>query len=255
MFMKYIAPFFILFIILTSPLICIGQDSDSTEVFNPYIDDITQRIPSLEDLIDSALVHSPMLKFQDADIAFWKYKVKTARREFMQNFYIDGLLQTDIWDAYTSNQTNVGSLSEILTFQDSYRALVSVSLRLPMDDFYDRRNRVKTAFKDVEKSMAQKDNLILQLRKDIILQYNTLIVNQRVLKIANDNVIANALQKEMGDKEFLNGQTTLYELARINEMYRKAVTDFETARIAFYNAYMILQEMTGIKFNVSISIE
>jgi outer membrane protein TolC len=240
---------------LFGQLINFGEGRDSTYVFNPMLDDITQRIPPLEDLIDSAIVHSPLLKAQDADIAIFRYKIKTAQREWMQNLYLDGLLQNDVWDALTNNKTSYGDDNSVLSYQNNNRVLVGISIRLPMDDFWDRRNRVKTATKEVEKSMATKDNLILELRKAIILQYNTLIVTQRILKIANDNVIANSLQKEMGDKEFLNGQTTLYELAYINEMNRKAVTDFEEARIAFYNAYMMLQEIAGIKFNVINKID
>ena len=245
------------------PLLFFGQGfmkvashpQDSTVTFNPFVDDITQRIPPLEDLIDSAIIHSPLLRSQDADISIWKYKVKTARRQWMENFYIDGQLQNDIWDALSNNKTSYGDDNTILSYQNNNRALAAISLRIPMDDFWDRRNRVKTASKEVEKAMALKDNEIIELRKVIIIQYNQLIVNQRILKIANDNVIANALQKEMGDKEFLNGQTTLYELAFINEMYRKAVTDFEESRNAFYNAYMILQEIAGIKFNVINKID
>lgn len=254
---------FILTLLLGTSFSVLGQGfmktathpQDTAVAFNPFVDDITQRIPPLEDLIDSAIIHSPLLRSQDADIAIWKYKVKTARREWMQNLYFDALLQNDYWDALTNNKTNYGDDNTILSTQNNNRALASVSVRFPMDDFWDMKNRIKTATKEVEKAMAIKDNEIVELRKLIIIQYNQLIVNQRILKIANDNVIANALQKEMGDKEFLNGQTTLYELAYINEMYRKAVTDFEESRNAFYNAYMILQEIAGIRFNVINKID
>jgi len=229
--------------------------SDVSQDFDPYLEDIALRIPPLEDLIDSAIVHSPVLRVSDADILIAKYKIKTIKRQWMENFYIDGLLQTDVWDAYTTNQIYNAEPYPISSVQDSYRYLIGASMRLPMDDFWDRRNRIKTETKQLEKNMANRDYQILQLRQAIITQYNTLIVNQRILKIANDNVIANALQKEMGDKEFVNGQTTLYELAYINEMYRKAVTDFEDARFQFYNSYMQLQELCGIKFNVINKIE
>ncbi len=238
------------------PSLCKGQDDMGTtkntnDAINPLTDDIIQRIPPLEDLIDSAIQYAPSLKSQDADIAIWKYKTITAKREWMQNFYIDGLLQTDVWDAYTYNQM-IGGVPTypISTYQDSYRALGSVSIRIPMDDFWDRRNRVKTVTKEIEKSMAIKENLILEIRKVMVLLYNQLIVSQRKLKISNENVITNSLQKDMAEKEFLNGQTTLYEVARINEMYRRAVYDFEDARIELYNAYSLLQEICGIKFNV-----
>jgi outer membrane protein TolC len=260
--MKTRHTFLLVIFLLNFPLLFFGQGlfkggntQDSTATFNPFADDITLRIPTLEDLIDSAIMNSPLLRSQDADIAIWKYKIKTARRDWMQNLYIDGLLQNDIWDALTNNQTNYGDNNSILSYQNSNRALAAVSLRLPLDDLWDRKNRIKTATKEVEKSMALKENQIIELRKLIIVQYNQLIVNQRILKISNENIYAQALQKEMGDKEFLNGQITLYELAQINEMYRKAVTDFEESRFNFYNAYMLLQEFAGIKFNVINKID
>lgn len=229
--------------------------SDTAQEFDPYLDDISLRIPPLEDLIDSAIVHSPVLKVSDADIMIAKYNIKSMKRQWMENFYLDGQLQTDVWDALTNNRTTYGDDNTIISYQDNYRYLVAASVRIPMDDFWDRRNRIKMETKQLEKNMANRDYQILQLRQAIITQYNTLIVNQRILRIANDNVIANALQKEMGDKEFVNGQTTLYELAYINEMYRKAVTDFEDARFQFYNSYMQLQELCGIRFNVLNKIE
>ena len=103
--------------------------------------------------------------------------------------------------------------------------------------------------------MASKDNVILQLRQTIITNYNQLIVNQKILKNANESVIAGAMNKEMGDKEFLNGQSTLYDLAYIMEMYRVAVYNYETSRNQFFNSYMILQELCGFKFNVINKIE
>jgi len=58
---------FIMIAFLFMPLLNIGQTRDTT-YFNPLIDDITQRIPPLEDLIDSAIVHNPQIKYYDADI-------------------------------------------------------------------------------------------------------------------------------------------------------------------------------------------
>ena len=241
--------------VLFIPVYSYTQQRDTTVYFNPLIEDITQRIPPLEDLIDSAIVHSPSLKYYDADIAEWRYKVKSAARVWMRNFYIDASIQNDFWNANTSNSSSLGDNSIIYSFQNNYRGVAGVSIRLPMEDFWDRKNQIKTATKEIEKSMAQKDNQILELRQKIITQYNQLIVNQKILKNANESVIAGAMNKEMGDKEFLNGQSTLYDLAYIMEMYRIAVYNYETSRNAFYNSYMIMQELCGFKFNVINKIE
>jgi outer membrane protein TolC len=242
-------------ILLFLPRISPGQARDTT-YFNPLIEDITLRLPPLEDLIDSAIVHSPQIKYYDADIGAWRYRVKSVGRTWMRNFYIDGYIQSDWWDATTSNKYySQGTVDDIYSYQNSLRGLGSISFRIPMQDFWDRKNQMKTATKEIEKSMASKDNVILELRQKIITQFNQLIVNQKILKNANESVIAGAMNKEMGDKEFLNGQSTLYDLAYIMEMYRVAVYNYETSRNAFYNSYMILQELCGFKFNVINKIE
>ena len=243
----------ILFLVTT--LISFGQVKDTLYVFNPMIDDITLRIPPLDDLIDSAIVHSPLLKTIDADIYINKYMVKTARREWMQNLYLDFNAIINYYDGLTHNKTNLGDINSVLTTQDANRYAVGASIRMPMDDLWDRRNRVKTATKYVERAISEKDYQTQEIRKAVIEQYNKLIINQRILRIANDNQIFMGMQMAMAEKDFINGQMTLYEMARLNEMNRKAVTDFESARIEFYNAYMILQEIVGIRFNVINKIE
>jgi len=107
------------------------------------------------------------------------------------------------------NNAATSAIQQIYSFQNSYRGLGQLEIRLPMQDSWDRKNQMKTATKEIEKSMANKDNVILELRQKIITQYNQLIVNQKILKNANESVIAGAMNKEMGDKEFLNGQSTL----------------------------------------------
>ncbi|MBE0646837.1 MAG: TolC family protein [Bacteroidales bacterium] len=232
-----------------------GQERDTLFVFNPIVDDITLRIPPLDDLIDSAIVHSPSIASVDAEIYIRKYGIKSARRDIMQNFYLDAGLDVTYLDGLTNNATNLGDINSVLTNQNNSGYAAGISIRMPLDDLMDHRNRVKTATKFMEQAYSERDIQIRLVRRDIIEQYNRLIINQKILKIANDNQIFMSLQMAMAEKEFLNGQLSLYDLARLNEMNRKAVTDFEDSRNEFYNAYMILQEIVGIRFNVINNIE
>ena len=233
----------------------VGQVRDTMFVFNPIVDDITLRIPPLDDLIDSAIVHSPAVASVDAEIYIRKYGIKTARRDIMQNFYLDAGLDVTYIDGLTNNTTNLGDINSVLSNQDNSGYAAGISIRMPLDDLMDHRNRVKSATKYMEQAFSERDIQIRLIRRDIIEQYNRLIINQKILKIANDNQIFMSLQMAMAEKEFLNGQLSLYDMARLNEMNRKAVTDFEDSRNEFYNAYMILQEIVGIKFNVIKNIE
>jgi len=233
----------------------VGQVRDTMFVFNPIVDDITLRIPPLDDLIDSAIVHSPAVASVDAEIYIRKYGIKSVRRDIMQNFYLDAGMNLTYINGLTNNTTNLGDINSVLSNQDNSGYAAGISIRMPLDDLMDHRNRVKTATKYMEQAFSERDIQIRLVRRDIIEQYNKLIINQKILKIANDNQIFMSLQMAMAEKEFLNGQLSLYDLARLNEMNRKAVTDFEDSRNEFYNAYMILQEIVGIKFNVINNIE
>ncbi|MEI6456365.1 MAG: TolC family protein [bacterium] len=249
--------FQILFIILlcSNAANSFTQTSDTTIIFNPLIDDITLRIPPLQDLIDSAIIHSPYIKTSEADISIAKYDIKSTRRQWMENFYFDASANRDLYNGLTTNEVINANPNQILTGQTNNRLAAGISIRLPMLSFADLNNQVKNATKKLERAISIKESQILELRKELIIRYNQLIINQRILKSANENITYTSLQKDMGEKEFLNGQTTLYELARISEMHRKAVTDFETSRNEFYNAYMILQEIVGIKFNITTKID
>ncbi len=245
----------LLIICTATALSTIGQTKDTLFVFNPIVDDITLRIPPLDDLIDSAIVHSPSVASVDAEIYIRKYGIKTARRDIWQNFYMDAGLGLDRLYGFTNTQVSVGIPNDVSTSQDNKAYLLGINVRMPLDDLMDHRNRVKSATKYMEQAFSEREVQIKLIRRGIIEQYNRLIINQKILKIANDNQIFMSLQMALAEKEFLNGQLSLYELARLNEMNRKAVTDFEQSRNEFYNAYMILQEIVGIKFNVINNIE
>ncbi|MFH1297529.1 MAG: TolC family protein, partial [Bacteroidota bacterium] len=204
-----------------------GQTRDTLFVFNPIIDDITLRIPPLDDLIDSAIVNSPHVKEIDAEIYLRKYGIKTTRRDIFANFYFDAGLNLYYEDALTNTRTNLGDINSVLSNQDNNNYQVGLSIRMPFDDLMDHRNRVKRATKYMEQAFSIREEEIKVIRRDIIEQYNRLIIYQKILKISNDNQIYMSLQMALAEKEFLNGQLSLFELARMNEMNRRAVTDFE----------------------------
>jgi len=54
----------------------------------------------------------------------------------------------------------------------------------------------------------------------------------------------------MSEKEFQNGVIPVGEYARISEIVSKAESDLETAKAEFSTAFMIMEEICGMKFNL-----
>ena len=57
--MKLKLLFFVSVLIVVPQLFSSAQGTSPDEEFNPIVDDITKRIPSLEALVDSAVANSP----------------------------------------------------------------------------------------------------------------------------------------------------------------------------------------------------
>jgi len=54
----------------------------------------------------------------------------------------------------------------------------------------------------------------------------------------------------MIEKEFAINKVNIEEVARIKEIQSKSEIEFETAKSEFNTSFQLLQEITGVKFNL-----
>jgi hypothetical protein len=90
----------------------------------------------------------------------------------------------------------------------------------------------------------------IELRQTVIRQYNELILKHNLLKIKSKFLETSRINAQMAEKEFLNGVALVSEYARIAEINSRVESDFETVRMDFLTAYLILEEIVGIKFHI-----
>jgi hypothetical protein len=55
----------------------------------------------------------------------------------------------------------------------------------------------------------------------------------------------------MADKQFLNGVITIAEYSTITEIVSRGEGEFESSKIDFQTAFMILEEIVGAKINLT----
>ena len=237
--------------ILNMPLSGIAQQSKE---FNIMKDNIESMLPPLETIIDSAIAKNPSVKFSDLQISINKYALKTSRAEWTKDLGI----QTDVrYGTYDNFATNVvagqnPSLLATRNTQTNYGA--GAYIRIPFYDFVNRKNQINLAKAEVEQaqstSMVQRN----ELRQLVIKQYNELIIKQRLLKIKSRYAETSRVNMEMAEKEFVNGVITVAGYSSVSEIVSKAEEEFENAKMEFRTAYMILEEIVGIRFNLTNSL-
>jgi outer membrane protein TolC len=213
--------------------------------------DISQELPSLSELLTLAEKNSPAVKQSTADVSISKRNVKSEKRSWMQHLSLQsdlryGMFGNLVLSNNGSSQSVVNSVSDAVQTRYS----VGVLLQLPFNAISDRRNTIKIAEDEQDKALQKRREAVSDLRQQVIKQYNEVLKEHRLMVISNANLNSSNLQEVEARKEFVNGKISIEELARMRQLQTKAQENFENNKSAFQTAFLILQEIVGIKLKL-----
>ena len=242
--------FQVLLIIFTILTIRLPVSAQEKKEFETLRDDIQKLLPPLEALIDSAMLHNPMVRYKDLDIDVNRYKLKLDRALWIKDFGIQGTGQYGTFDNFSTNSAEgqSPSLMAIRSNQLNYQG--GLFLKLPIYDMLSRKSQIKMDKVVIEQAQNFSRYQRNDLRQTIIKQYNDLIVKNKILKIKAKYAETCKISMQMVEKDFLNGVISITEYTRISGIFSMAEADLESAKMDFRTSYMILEEMVGIKFHV-----
>ncbi len=218
-------------------------------VFNPLTDDITKKIPPLDVLIDSALINSHRLKYWDKEIKITEYELKSIKNDWSKGVSVQGAITEGAWTSLVYVQDQFGNEVGTLGTTNQGRYSIGLNLRLSLQDMLDRGNKIKLNKMRIESNIEKMLEDRQAIRANVINLYNEVIIQQNMLKLDIDNIEFYELTAEMADREFQNGKISLGELSQIKDGLTRAKYRTVDSRTGFINAYIMLQEVTGIKFN------
>jgi outer membrane protein TolC len=216
--------------------------------------DIVSVLPTLENLIDSAIVHNQNVRFRELQIRLDESKLKSERTYWTRNIGF----QTDVrYGTFNNFSTNTaeGQNPDLLASRSNQTNYgVGAYMKFPLYDFFNRKSQINQAKIEIEQAESLAESQKNEIRQLVIRQYNGLILSQRLLKNKTQAFETAKINMEMVEKEFKNGTTTVGEYARIYQIVNNAETDLETAKMDFITAYMILEEIVGYILNLNNSI-
>jgi len=224
------------------------QNKENSAYINPILSDITELIPPLAVLIDSAYENSAIVKSREADMAYKKTSINSTSNLWLKNIGLETYYNYGTADYFSINNTNTGNQSLNNSVQTTNRYNIGAYLRLPLYDIIDRKNLIKADKYRFEQAYYEKENEKAFLRKQVILQYYDVILKQKLFKVTNESLIESKLQSEMAEKEFAQGELALSELARLKDVRAKSIMQYEQSKYDLINSYLLLQELSGIKF-------
>ena len=224
--------------------------SQTENQFNPLTDDISLRLPSLQTLIDSALVHDPYVRFRSIQSGVNHSKLKTMQRKWTNNLGVQADVRYGTFDNFSTN-TQEGQVPYMYATATSQTHFgVGAYIKFPVVDVVDRRNQVHMAKLEIEQAESMAEEQKKEVRARVIQQYNQLIEKQNLIRIQSRYVEMSRVNMQMAEKEFTNGTISIAEFARVSEIATQSETEFESIRMEFKTSYMLLEETTGMEFHL-----
>jgi outer membrane protein TolC len=236
-----------------SPLLIdaqVGEQVDlGEEGFNPITDDITKKIPTLEVLIESAMMNSHRIRYWDKQIKLSEYNLKTTKRDWARYFSFSGSIQEGSWTSLSMVEDQLGNSIGTLGTTDQTRWSVGLVVRVPLINLIDYKNQTNIAKVEIESKIEEKLEEKRGIRAQVITLYNELVIQQKMLQLDIDNIEYQTLTTEMAEKEYEQNKISLTDMARVNDELSMARGRYVTTKINFINTYVMLQEITGVKFS------
>lgn len=229
----------------------VNAQSPTDRYFDPLSDDIMDYLPPLAALLDSAVANSPEVLYEELRTEYYRYEVKSAERAYLEHFYFEPEINYGqyYFDDYITSRVNNVTASYPYTESQRWNFNGAFAIRFPLTSWIDRRNRINKQKKWVEISMAQQAINRKEVRSNVIELYNTLVQQQKILKISNDYQHWTAIQMKMAENQFVNGQIGTAEITRLKEIATRGAIEYQKARAEFETAYDLLQNLVGMNFN------
>ena len=219
--------------------------------FDPLKDDIGSRIPPLSVLLDSAVAHNHYVQFRNLQIIVNNYKLKSSQVDWTRNVGVQvNVGYGNLYD-YSTNTSNTTVPPVVATSRNETKYNGAVYLNMPINALVNRKNQIKLAKTEVEQAEQMAGMQRDETRQLVIRQYNELVLKQRLLRISSKYLETIRINMQLVEKEFSGGIIPLTEYARISDLLAHAEADYESVHTDFLTAYMVLEELAGMKFHLT----
>jgi hypothetical protein len=230
------------------------EQQNKLQRFNPLTNNVEEVLPPLSVLLDSAVVHAAQVKYEGLHAMRNRYEIIRARLEWTQYFGVnlDGSFGDWINHDFYLGGYNQGStiLTPAYILSNRWDYAISFWVRFPLSSILKRKNEIMIGKKEVEMSLALRDQRANEARLLVIQYYNAMIQAQNKMKISNEYQDYTRIQMQMADLQFENKEIEVAEYARLKEIQTRGAYDFEQYKSEFSMNYQLLEETTGIKFNL-----
>ena len=213
--------------------------------------DFSKRIPSLDSLKEMAWKHSPLLKYHDADIEYFKVNESLERRKWLDYIYADANYNYGMFN-YLNNEQLAGlpAANQNLINTEASRYTVGMTIKLPISAIFNRKKSVQAETALYERAKFNKEVTRQEMERALILTYNELLKAHKILFISGTMLDTYKVQSMRAETDYKNGIISVSEYTRLQQQMNQSFKEFETQKSEFLLAYMYLENTIGAKLEL-----
>jgi len=231
-----------------------AQTESETMGIDPITDSLANKllhseIPSLQILIDSALVNSPLIHASEAEIAQVIQQLKTQRKSWAQYIFFEASARYGLFNQISISELTVDDVTTgVKSENEQLNYYGGVGIRVPLSGLISRRSETKTIQFTLVESEYRTEQLKRELTLLIIQEYYALKTYQESMQTTQEvmQTIEISYMKSLNDME--TGKISLDDFALLASTRGKAKENYMKAKNDFFMQYHMLQILTGIKF-------
>lgn len=201
------------------------------------------RLPPISELFENAK-NGPVSKFYEKKRQADESELTTQKRKWMNGIRIGGGYQYGIIDNNTAFSDNVTPIFYQYSGKKQNWYNVGISLSVPLDEIFDRKNRIKKQELTMQASEFEEEKLYDELKIRIIEVYTLAVKQLALIKIRSEALILSETEFEMSRNDFVNGKITVQELNSKKSSYSAVIIEYEEMRAQLNNALLQLEILT-----------
>lgn len=208
----------------------------------------TIQLPPLHVLLENAK-NSPQVQYYNSNKEEEERELRSIRRNWLKYIkvsanYSYGL--TDIYNAayYASDNSYIPSIS---TGREQSYWNVGVSFSLPLEEIFNRGNKIKKQKTRIESIQYEIDRWYDDLSLKVIDAYTQVTENLAILQSAASSMVHARAQYAVSESDFINGKIDAQMLSRQKSIENTAIREYEQTRAALNSALLRLEVLTSTR--------
>jgi outer membrane protein TolC len=243
--MRYLKKIFL--VLGIQSLLALTMNAQEPDSLDTGFGDAASLFPPMNVLIDSAIKHNALVRFRQQEISAKQYNLKSQQSSWSRNVGLQADTRYGTFDNFSTNTSEGQNPSILSTSTSQFNYGVGAYVKVPLYDLFNHKNQVNQAKAELGQAQSMAEAQRDEVTQMVIRQYNDLMLKQRLLRIKSQNLESSKINMEMGERQFRTGVINIEEYVRITDIASKAESDYEGARTDFITAYMLLEELTGVK--------